>query len=93
MKLSEILNEIRKGKLVFSVKILSPKGYDSNVECISIADTLFYKKNVAKQSSDEVIVIYSKEFNISEFTRQLSPFKNSEIRARLNNEYVNIEID
>lgn len=93
MKLSEIINEIRNGKLVFSVKIFSPKGYDSNVECISIADTLFYKKSVAKQSSDEVIEIFNKEFNISEFERLLIPFKGSDIQARLNNKSVNIEID
>ena len=93
MKLSEIINEVRNGKFVFGVKVISPVGYDKNVEEITIADTLYCKKSVNRQSGDEVVVVGNKEFNISEFERILNSYKGSEIKARVNNMSVNIEMD
>lgn len=93
MFLSEITNEVRNGNLVYGVKILSPVGYDANVENISIADTLYRKKHVNKLPGDEIAVVAGKEFNISEFERILKSYKGSEIKARVNNMLVNIIID
>lgn len=93
MLLSEVTNEIRNGNLVYGVKILSPVGYDVNVENISIADTLYRKKHVNRLPDDEIVVVADKEFNISEFERILKSFEGSRIEARLNNTFVNIIID
>lgn len=93
MKTNEILSEIRKGNLVFNLKVVSPKGYDKNVEEISIATTLYYKKHVSKQEGDEVVTIYGKEFNISEFSRIINQYKGSEIHARIGNKSIVIEWD
>lgn len=93
MLLSEITNKVRNGNLVYGVKVLSPEGYDANVENISIADTLYRKKHVKRLPGDEIVVVADKEFNISEFERILKPFKGSRIEARLNNTFVNIIID
>ena len=93
MKINNVLSEIRKGNLVFNLKVVSPKGYDKNVEEISIATTLYYKKHVNKQEGDEIVVIYGKEFNVSEFERIVRSHAGSEICARLGNQSIVIEWD
>lgn len=93
MKLNEVLSEIRKGNLVFNLKVITPKGYDKNVEEISIATTIYYKKHSKVREDDEIVVINGKEFNVSEFARNVNEFKGSEICARLGNRSIVIECE
>ena len=93
MKLNEVLNEIRKGNLVFNLKVIAPKGYDKNVEEISIATTIYYKKHFKVREDDEIVIINGKEFNVSEFARNVNEFKGSEICARLGNRVITIECE
>ena len=93
MKLNEVLNEIRKGNLVFNLKVIAPKGYDKNVEEISIATTIYYKKHSKVREDDEIVIINGKEFNVSEFARNVNEFKGSEICARLGNRSIVIECE
>lgn len=93
MKLNEVLSEIRKGNLVFNLKVIAPNGYDKNVEEISIATTIYYKKHSKVREDDEIVIINGKEFNVSEFARNVNEFKGSEICARLGNRSIVIECE
>ena len=93
MKLNEVLSEIRKGNLVFNLKVITPKGYDKNVEEISIATTIYYKKHFKVREDDEIVIINGKEFNVSEFVRNVNEFKGSEICARMGNRSIVIECE
>ena len=78
MKLSEILNQARKGGLIASVKVLESEAYRKKYPDVkgetSYAPTLFQKKHVNKQEGDEVVPSLNgtKETNISEMKRVLT---------------------
>ena len=93
MKLNEVLNEIRKGNLVFNLKVIRLAGYQKSVEELSIATTIYYKKHSKVLEDDEIVIINGKEFNVSEFARNVNQFKGSEIIARIGNRIIVIECE
>lgn len=78
MKLSEILNEARKGGLIASVKVLESEAYKKKYPDVKgetiYATTMFQKKQTNKQEGDEVVPSLNgaKETNISEMKRVLT---------------------
>ena len=77
MKLSEILNQARKGGFIGSVKVLESKAYKKKYPNVkgetTYNGTLFQKKHVSKQEGDEIVPSLNdtKETNVSELKRVL----------------------
>ncbi|WP_418193832.1 hypothetical protein, partial [Alistipes shahii] len=74
ISISEILNIVRSGHIVNTIKLLDASRYagNSNGE-MSFNSTLWYKKYVAmRDQNDEVLTMAGKEINVSEIGRILS---------------------
>jgi len=84
VKLSEVLNSVRKNGHLGYIKILKPKN-QPKVKQIDLSITLFKKKYVNKVVGDEILTFDNKELNITELENILKRYIGNEVSLFIGN--------
>jgi hypothetical protein len=73
ISISEIRNLIlNQEATVIKFDVINPKHYSKTTEILSFNPTLWYKKDIKKQTGDVVLSRGNKEFNLSELERMIN---------------------
>jgi len=84
VKLSEVLNSVRKNGHLGYIKIIKPKN-QPKVKQIDLAVTLFKKKYANKVKGDEILMFDNKELNITELETILKRYIGNEVKLFVGN--------
>lgn len=84
VKLSEVLNSVRKNGHLGYIKIIKPKN-QPKVNQLDLATTLFKKKYANKVKGDEILMFDNKELNITELENILKRYIGNEVNLFVGN--------
>lgn len=84
VKLSEVLNSVRKNGHLGFIKIIKPKN-QPKVKQLDLATTLFKKKYANKVVGDEILTFDNKELNITELENILKRYIGNEVSLFVGN--------